>query len=300
LAEEPFVLQVLPDLRQDAPLRLLLALRYLEVHEGLDPWPDPVEVLKERAEWITSFTRETAVQTNEVQRSWGLVPCFLTLWREAGLGRPLDLIELGSSAGFNLLWDRYRSHYRAGVWGPAEAKLELRGQERRPVPGDLLRLRPTVRRRTGIELRPIDVATPEAMQLLELFVWPGNDSRIDRLRRAASIVRAEQPPIVVGDYVKLLPALLRARDPDALTIVYQTASTGYLSNEQRALLIEALLVDGVRQGGLGWVSTLAAPDQSVNGWALEVHSWPSERAWPEEPRLLAHFDFHGEWIEWLE
>ena len=292
--------EVLPDLRWDAALRLLLALRHLELHEGLDPWQDPVQVLQERAEWIRSFARETAVQTNEVQRSWGLLPCFLTVWHEAPVERPLDLIELGASAGFNLLWDHYRHSYRAGTWGPAEAKLELRGQERRPVPGELLRLRPRVRRRTGVELRPIDAATPEGMQLLELFVWPGNEARLERLQRAAAVLRDQPPPIVAGDYVELLPSLLAKRDPEALTIVYQTASAGYLSDEQRARLTEALNADGARSGGLAWISTMPAPDETVDGWAIETHSWPSERAWPAETRLLAYFDFHGEWLDWLE
>lgn len=292
--------EVLPDLRFDAALRLLLALRHLELREGLDPWRDPIAVLRERVGWIRSFTRETAVQTNEVQRSWGLLPCFLTLWQEAGAGRPLDLIELGASAGFNLLWDRYRYHYRAGVWGAAAAKLELRGVERRPVPGELLRLRPRVRRRTGVELRPIDASTPQGLQLLELFVWPGNEARLERLRRAAEVAGEEPLPIVAGDYVELLPSLLAERDPEALTIVYQTASTGYLREKERARLLETLEAEGVARGGLAWVSTERAPDETVAGWALEAHAWPGERAWPQERRLLAYFDVHGDWLDWLE
>jgi len=39
----------------------------------------------------------------------------------------LDLVELGPSAGLNLLWDRYRYVYRAGTWG--SSALTLQGVE---------------------------------------------------------------------------------------------------------------------------------------------------------------------------
>ena len=53
------------------------------------------------------------MQTNEVQRSWALLPAFLSL----ADGRPFDLLELGPIAGLNLLWDRYSYRYLTGVVG---------------------------------------------------------------------------------------------------------------------------------------------------------------------------------------
>ena len=57
------------------------------------------------------------MQTNEVQRAWGLLPAFLFV----ADGRPFDLLELGPSAGLNLLWDRYRFRYSSGTWGAARS-----------------------------------------------------------------------------------------------------------------------------------------------------------------------------------
>ena len=51
-----------------------------------------------------------------------------------------DLVELGPSAGLNLVWDRYRYRYEAGEWGREDAVLGFEGEERRPVPGELLEL----------------------------------------------------------------------------------------------------------------------------------------------------------------
>ena len=54
---------------------------------------DVHDVLGERLDWLRRLVGNQAVQTNEVQRSWGLLPAFLLLSRE--VGRPLDLLELG-------------------------------------------------------------------------------------------------------------------------------------------------------------------------------------------------------------
>src|SRR2546423_1366353 len=57
------------------------------------------------------------VQTNEVGRSAVLAGGFLTLFRRHAL--PLRILEIGSSAGLNLRWERYRYEDRGMVWGDA-------------------------------------------------------------------------------------------------------------------------------------------------------------------------------------
>jgi hypothetical protein len=54
----------------DAPLRLLGGLHYL-VLAGEATWDDAVEL---HADFLRDFMRTQTVQTNEVQRSWVLLP----------------------------------------------------------------------------------------------------------------------------------------------------------------------------------------------------------------------------------
>ena len=230
------------------------------------------------------------MQTNEVQRSWALLPLFLWLCERSG-AQTLDLIELGPSAGFNLVWDRYRYRYDGGQWGPAEAPLELAGTERRRVPEQLLRLTPTVRGRIGIDLEPVDVTDPENVLLLKSFVWAGQEERLERIDRAVEAVRQDPSRIVQGDYVELLPEVLAERREGALTIVFQTASMVYLSEEQRARVYAALEAAS-RETPVGWVSTTHARE-GTNGSGLEA------RLLPGKAQLLAEMDFHGSWLEWL-
>ncbi len=279
---------IIVDLTWDAPLRLLGGLHAL-VLSGRASWDDLDAALEQ--DRLPDLAARP-IQTNEVRRSWALLPCFLELARRAG-SDTLDLIELGPSAGFNLLWDRYLYTYDAGLWGVPDALLELDGEERTPVPAELLELTPQVRRRVGVDLDPVDVTTDEGALRLRSFVWPGQEGRLERLDEAIEAVRREPPKLLRGDLVELLPKLLAERDPEVLTVVFQTAVLGYLPDERWSRVL-ASLADAGRDGSLAFVWT-ARPAEDVHGyWGLWLQLWPGNG-----PELVAHADFHGAWLEWL-
>ena len=156
---------------------------------GQASWEDVGAALDRHAEFLTRWSAEQEVQTNEVQRAWALLPAFLSV----ADGRPFDLLELGPSAGLNLLWDRYRYVYSTGVWG--ESELELAGDDRVPPPAPLLRRRVEVARRRGIDLNPVDATSEHGARLLQAFVWPDQTGRLERLRRAIDVVREDPPAL---------------------------------------------------------------------------------------------------------
>lgn len=260
-------------------------------------WGDFEAALAEHRDEIARRVREQDVQTNEVQRCVALLPAFLTVARQTGL--PVELLELGPSAGLNLLVDRYRYVFAEGTWGRAGARLELVADERgRSVPAELLATALAVRRRRGIDLAPVDATGDEGALLLRSFLWPGLDDRVRRLDAAVATLRAEAAPpeLVRGDYVDLLPGVLAGRPDDAVTIVFQTASTGYLPAAAAARLRGSLEEAAADGRPLAWVSTRRHDEQEGAGkhfYELEL------RVWPGPSRLAAHVDFHGNWMEWL-
>jgi hypothetical protein len=244
------------------------------------------------------FVREQGVQTNETQRCVALAPAFLGVARATGL--PLELIELGPSAGLNLVFDRYRFRYAEGVFGDPNARLSFDVTERGHVPAGHLETPLEIRRRRGIDLAPIDVTTDSGVLLLRSFLWPGLAERSTRLDAAIQTFReAPQPPeLIRGDYVDLLPAVLAARPADALTVVFQTASIGYLSEERYATLRRGLEDAGADGRPLAWISSRRHQENETDvepvGWELEVRVWPESSA-----SLVALADFHGNWLDWL-
>jgi hypothetical protein len=274
------VLSLVPDEPDwDVPHRLLAAAEYLRLTGAAGD--DPLAAMREHPSFVAAFVREHTVQTNVVQRCWALLPLFLSA--AARSGRPLELLELGTSAGLNLYWDRYRYEYAAGGWGRAGAALTLRGDERCAVPASLLDVEVEIRRRRGVDLRPLDVDREDDLLLLLSFSL--DSGYRERARLAASVLRKEPPELVWGDYVAMLPDLLADRDTGATTVVFQTISTIYLPLEQRRRVREAVeAADDVV-----WISTPTPEEHGFRG-----RQYPLEL----DGRIVAEMDNGGTWLEW--
>jgi hypothetical protein len=285
-ADDPVGAEIVgPEPEWDAPLRLLGGLHYL-VLGGRAGWEDPLE---QHRGFLSDFVATQGVQTNEVQRSWVLLPLLLRVAQRMG-AEAFDVVELGPSAGLNLVWDRYGYRYEAGDWGPDDALLRFEGEERRPVPGELLEQRPSVGARIGIDRAPIDVTSEHGARLLRSFVWAGQDERLRRLDQAIEALRADPPDLVQGDYVEELPDVLAGLPGHGLTVVFQTASFGYIGDEGRARVRTVLEQAGeVRQ--LAFIST--GKPRSGDDWGLRLVYWPGG-----EREFAGHADFHGSWLSW--
>ena len=194
----------------DMPLRLLGGLHSLVLRRRAS-WDDLDAALEHPRVPARRSSPSRASRRTRCSAPGCCCRCFLESPRATGADA-LDLIELGPSAGLNLVWDRYRYVYAAGSWGPAGAPLELGGEERAPVPAGAARAASRgVRRRVGIDLAPVDVTRTRARSCCASFVWAGQTERLERLERAIEIVRADPPELVRGDIVELLPALLAER-----------------------------------------------------------------------------------------
>ena len=278
-AADPLVLSLVPDEPDwDVPHRVLAAAEYLRLRGDADG--DALAIVHEHAEFVRAFVREHTIRTNVVQRCWALLPLLLTVARTAG--KPLDLLELGCSAGLNLYWDRYRYVYQAGTWGPG-CDLELIGVERSTVPAELLGVDVEVRRRRGVDLRPLDVMDPDDLRLLLSF-GTGNSYR-ENVRAATAVLRTEPPELVRGDYVELLPDLLAQRDADAVTVVFQTLSTIYLPLERRRRLKDVLAA----AHDVVFVETPTPEEHNLRGrqYPLAI-----------DGRIVAEMDNGGDWLVW--
>lgn len=283
----------------DVPDRLCSAVEYLvlggevdDYRAAEDPWRAFRAIVSMRAQFVERFVREQPVQTNEPQRCWALLPLFLTIARDAQ--RPLDLLELGTSAGLNLLWDRYRYEYAGGAWGSEDAGLVLGGEERAAFPTALLATNVEIRSRRGVDLNPLAITDGGDLRLLASFRPPGEPR--ERLLEAAALARRHPPQLVRGDYLELLPELLAERSDDALTVVFQTISTIYLPLADRLRLRDLIDAAG-RDGPLAWISTPTPEEHGLLGthYPLELAVWPGG-----ERRLVAQMANSGEWLEWWE
>lgn len=257
-----------------------------------DAYPSFRSFCLKHREKILELISTRLVQTNEVRRCACLLPAF-ALVSALGHGRPLALVEVGASAGLNLLWDHFGYEYGTGrQYGdprsPVQIGCTLRGHRRPPLPGAL----PPVATRLGIDLRPIDVCDPDAALWLRALVWPDEGGRAALLQQALRVAQQHPPRLLAGNVLEQLPAALATVPADETLCVFHTHTMNQLSAEARASLA-ALLKEGAVARDLYRISIEWLGQEHPQ---LECVAFESG---VQTESLLAHCGSHGEWLEWL-
>ena len=239
---------------------------------------------------VTELVRTRRVQTNEVGRSSFLRPAIASAVQELGVSE-VALIELGSSAGLNLVLDAYAVRYRGdGVVhraGLADARLtlecELRGAGVPPTGF------PRVLSRVGIDADPVDVRDPEAVRWLRALVWPDHAARERLLADATRVARDLVPPLRRGDAAELLPRALDEVPAGVPVCVFHSAFW-YQLPDATAHSIEATLAEAARTRPLAHVAVTSPDKRSFELLSASVGRTP--------PRVLGRAHAHGLWLEW--
>lgn len=237
---------------------------------------------------IMPLLSERLVQTNEVQRSAYLYPSIATTYRLFD-DRPISLIELGASAGFNLLWDQYL--YQFGDAEPVGLKgssLTLTSHFRGPNRPDLSGGFPVVSRRIGIDLHPIDLMDQDQVLWLQALIWPEHFERKARLNKAIRIAMVNPVEIIQGNAIETLQDLLAKTPSSEIAYVYHTHVANQMSQEERDRLLWMIDEFGKRQDVVHIHNNIEPHIHATiyrNGERIDMP--------------LAKSDGHANWIEWL-
>ena len=292
------------------PYLLFAAVQYLLLGEGRDPvhvfGADPFPVfrawcLDHRPE-LERLVSSRVNQTNEVGRCAALAPALAVI---AGVaGQPLAVVEVGASAGLNLLFDRYRYVYGPGVAaGPADSACVLSPRlEGALTPPTAMA---EVAWRAGLDRQPVDVADDDAVRWLRACIWPGQRWRILQFEQAVAIARQDPPRVIAGDAVDDLPRVVAAAPRDAALCVVHTAVLRYLPDPAR---FTGMLASLARERPLWWlagetpglITELGATGPPAReGIFFNYGVIPLGMA-GQRPQFLARAGRHGAWLEWTD
>ncbi|MCU1370706.1 MAG: hypothetical protein JWO77_1900 [Ilumatobacteraceae bacterium] len=244
-------------------------------------------VLEHRDEIAHRLTQ--GVQTNEVGRSAALLGGYLELGR---LGLPLRVLEVGASAGLNLLFDQYRYLGAGGAaFGPAESPLAFSRPwfAREPE----LDLPLVVQERRGCDIAPIPIDTHEGRQRLRSFVWGDQPDRMARLDAALAVARDHPPLVDRASAPSWLRTQLAAPRAGCTTVVTHSIMFQYLSDEERRDMLEAIDAAGraaTSGAPFAWLRLEPGGDQAE----LRLTTWPGAST-----HLLARSSYHGPPVVWL-
>ena len=151
-----------------------------------DVWPVAEAVMEEHFDQVRARLDRT-VQTNEPGRSAVLFAGLL--WLTNRHRRPIRLLEIGASAGLNLIADRYCYVVGGRELGDPASPLRFVEPWTPPPPIDLEATASAIRivARAGCDLSPLDPTHGDDQLTLLSYIWPDELHRIDRMRAALSV-----------------------------------------------------------------------------------------------------------------
>lgn len=269
---------------------------YPYLNEGRAKEGDPFPAFRDfclshRAE-LEPLIATRVTNTNEVGRSSVLHPGFRVLADEARM--PLHLIEIGPSAGLNLIWDKYGVRYSKGGEvravispdSPLVIACELRG-ENIPPTGPL----PQIAGRVGLELNPVDLRNADDRDWLRALMWPDQMERAARMEKAIALFEKSHVEIRAGDALELLPDAMAAAPKESAICIYHTVAVYQFSTKMKKALEDILTVAGLRRP----VWRLSFEMESASEQLLRLIRYHDGT---RTDRLLADGHPHGAWLEW--
>lgn len=280
--------------------------------------PDPTgaftDFCREHRADVEELVTARTTQTNEVGRCTALLPGLCHVAHCYGGDVPLSLLDLGTSAGLNLLFDDYAYTYRSAADGATQTAgrpgsavmLECEARDDLSLLPDLAP--PRTVERVGLDLSPVDCHADDDALWLQACQWPDNPVRFARLRAAVANVRAaSRPPrLERGDMIADLARVAGTIPGDNPLVVFHSWVAAYLDEPRQRALAEAVhSLDGVRPVHHLYCETpfetpgLPTPPSPVRREGPDlattlVHVGPGGA----QAERLADTHPHGYWIRW--
>jgi hypothetical protein len=298
------------------PPALLAAVHYLvlggadhplaEVYAGrssADPGALFLDFCRIHREEISAILAVRHIQTNECGRSAVIGPGLT--WLASQLDGPYALVDVGASAGLNLLCDRFRLDYGVdGTTGPLDSPVVVECRVTGGVPPIAARL-PSVVSRVGIDRSPIDLSDPDDARWLLACVWP-DTGRLAHTAAAISMGQLDPPHVVAGDATTMLPEVLAELPVGVVAVVMTTWAFAYLTIEAREVFMR-ILDDASHHRPVAWLSAEGqgtVPSFVADDTVHDDHAMPDilgvvlfENG-RRRAQLLALVQVHGAWIDW--
>jgi hypothetical protein len=233
-------------------------------------------------------------QTNEPGRSAVLMAGLLAVAAEYPGITGFELLEIGSSAGLNLMIGRYGFELGGRRFGPEDAEIVIAPEWRGYPPPDQPRWIESAR---GCDIAPVDLSVLGQAERLLAYVWPDQPLRLGRMAAAIAEAQARPPRLEQGDAADWLKEQLKKPQAEGQARVLMHSVVWPYLPKPTQLRIEALMASvrgrATPTKPLAWISYEWSATREPH--ELRLRSWPGLGM----NRLLAHAHPHGSWIEWL-
>lgn len=236
---------------------------------------------------IIQLLESKLVQTNEVRRCTYLYPSFCHIYRISK--KPLTLIELGTSAGLQLLWDQYTYSYNSSQkYGSKHSALEISAE----IKGDkfpfLFEHSPPVTRRIGLDLHLNNLNNSEDYLWLKALIWPEHKERNTYFEKAADYLKSQPIELIEGDGISILPEIIPTISQDSSICIFHTHVANQIPTEAKKKLSAQIQFLGKEREVFHLYNNMWDPDLHLDYYINGN----------EHRETLAETDGHGRWFKW--
>jgi hypothetical protein len=236
------------------------------------------------------------VQTNEPGRSAVLFG--VLLWIADHCRRPVRLLEIGASAGLNLLAENFAYRSSGALLGDPDSPLVFEGPwigTPVPDPADS-QSHLTVVGRRGCDIAPIDATSRDGQLALLSYIWPDEPKRLARMRAALEVAEKYPPIVDPAPASAWLREVLAQRQKSTVQLVWQSVFAQYLTSEDRddlTVTMEAAGAKATDDAPLVW-ARMEPSNEPLEGFGVTVMCWPGGTE-----TLLARSGDHGPPVRWM-
>jgi hypothetical protein len=211
-----------------------------------------IDTLLRMTDSVVAIAMRRHVRTDETGRCAVLYPVIAEAAGRVG-AKPVGLIDVGCSAGFNLQVDRVGISYSNGQSlgdpsSPVQLSSSIVGD--RPIPTQVM---PEVVARVGVDRDPLDVTDADDARWLRACLWPDQPDRLARLEAEMALAATVPSLLLQGDPLEVLPDAFARVPADALPVVTTTWALSRFPPESRLRFLYRL--DEAAAGrAVAWVS----------------------------------------------
>jgi hypothetical protein len=258
-------------------------------------WPVARAFLDRERDWVAEFIT-SAPQTNETRRSIAILAAFQTFAQT--YDGPIDMLELGASAGLNTNWNRFHYKTASWSWGDPESAVHIDTDwNGAPPPSRPLNIRSAA----ACDLNPLDITDPEQRLRLRSYVWPDQPERLVRFDGAVALALETGRKVGRADAALWLQRMLPERARDSATVIYHSIFLQYPPRETRAAIADAIRAAGETakaDAPVAWIRV--EPEALTDNIRDSVRVVIDLTTWPGgERRIIGYTDGHvrGVYVE---
>lgn len=246
------------------------------------------EFCREYENEIVSIIKTRIVQTNEVRRCTYLYPVFCAVFEK--IKKPLALIEIGTSAGLQLLVDKYLYSYGGNeIYGKDNSNLILTAKLEGENSPYLSKTPPPIAFRIGMDLNTIDLNDEDQRLWLKSLIWPEHKERLEVLDNAASYIKEYPVHLIEGDGISLLRNYVENISRDYIVCIFHTHVANQMTLEMKKNLLSVVESIGKERDVFHIYNNIQDRYLHLDSFLNGV----------ERNHTIAETDGHGRWFKWL-